>query len=67
MSLTILGPWSSHDEIAREGGGKAARLRLLEGLGYTVPPWICIPAEAFDASFARTGLLENGRLRSAAD
>ncbi len=52
MSLTILGPWSSHDQISREGGGKAANLHRLEGLGCTVPPWICIPAQAFDASFA---------------
>ena len=67
MSLTILGPWSPHDEIAREGGGKAAHLRLLEGLGCTVPPWICIPAQAFDASFARMGFLDDGRLPAADD
>ena len=31
----------------RECGGKAAGLRLLSDLGFSVPPWLCVPASVF--------------------
>ncbi|MFV1987681.1 MAG: PEP/pyruvate-binding domain-containing protein [Gemmatimonadota bacterium] len=67
MTFTILGPWSSPEELACEGGGKAARLRLLEQLGCAVPPWICIPARAFDSSLALMDRPESGAQDTAAE
>jgi rifampicin phosphotransferase len=48
MKSELLGPWSDAETIRREGGGKAANLRLLELSGHRVPTWICVPAPAFD-------------------
>ncbi len=31
----------------REFGGKATGLRLLSELGFSVPPWLCVPASVF--------------------
>ena len=58
MTLTILGPWSDVETVVREGGGKAANLRIVDSLGHRVPPWICVPALPFD-SFRATCDLES--------
>ncbi len=49
MTLALLGSWSDAETVAREGGGKAAHIRLLELYGHRVPPWVCVRAEVFDA------------------
>ena len=55
MSFEPLGPGSPPEELASRAGGKAARLADLERLGCNVPPWFCVPAEAFDAALAAPG------------
>jgi pyruvate,water dikinase len=47
---------SSPDDLARDGGGKAAHLARLHALGVRVPEWCCIPATVFDDYCARSGV-----------
>ena len=56
MRPYLLGPDSAAPDLERDGGGKAAHLAQLHALGVCVPPWVCIPAVAFDEHLLRSGV-----------
>ncbi len=65
MSLVMLDATSSLRELVRAGGGKASQLATLEPLGHVVPPWFCVPVEAFDAALDEAVRRAGGSLADA--
>ena len=49
MTTQPLGPWSTPEQLARDGGGKAANLARIAALHFAVPDWFCVAAPLFDA------------------
>jgi phosphohistidine swiveling domain-containing protein len=47
MGDLLLTNRTSSDILLSQGGGKAANLAAMDRLGVMVPPWMCVPATAF--------------------
>jgi phosphohistidine swiveling domain-containing protein len=66
MSRFLLDQTSPREDLTGSGGGKAAQLAVLAPLGYHVPSWFCIHAEAFDAALDEAVARAGGSLANAA-